>query len=453
MNKNVIKPLLGLCIAKGMLFSAYAHVDQDLLKQEDKALQEKPLAAASHKDDADQEKALPLIQLHSGKMKIGNFSGVIRDKKEGLTWDLEHSIKASLAIEAELPELLNRRDGKVKLAITLDRKSVKFSEAAMVVGPFTGGYRSTIFAYSKTNPLLPIAVDASVLQMKMEHTWGCFRLGYALESAKELKLGLFDKNAKDEDENEKKPAINNNQSGPAATEPADQNKADQNKQDGVNKVDDPKKKPAFKPSGKIAAVGASLAVVGDFVDIGLSGLMRCTYYTHAKDPKRTVETDGYHCTYGVNVGFACKTAAKDEKINFTGQFTYLYGLGDYIAGLSAIQEDEERKEMCAVYYTDKDRSKLYNIAAIAGGATLKWAVTTKWAFSAAASYLRLLENRHRPASACHSIWKIIPILSSYTFSKHWTLESGYDISQEQKQEKAKDKPVEHRFFGSIKLEF
>ncbi|WP_339044424.1 hypothetical protein [Cardinium endosymbiont of Tipula unca] len=352
--------------------------------------------------------------------------------------------KVKLACKADVPKVLCDKNAEINVAVGLNKKDVKLNEATVVLAKMlTVGYTDSIFAYEKSNGGLPITADASIFQIKLQHTFGCFQLGYALESPVELQVGKFDKTS------------------PAKTKPAEkkypednQAKKDEkeNKKLKVNQLDDIKDdKCAFKIKNNIPAFGLSLGIVTDRLNIGLSGLGRWTDYTHddtSAGQKKT--TTGKQLTYGGNLGIQYEVVPK--KFTVTGQATYVAGLGDYVSGLAAIQDDKKREEMCAAYYTDPAQNKLRDIEAWGLGGTLEFCATPELTFSLAGAYLTALEDSNKPAIAFKNRWTVSPKVA-YKLSQRWTVSAEYSAAKENKVSAAESKKLGHEVSGSIGFSF
>ncbi|WP_243575300.1 hypothetical protein [Candidatus Cardinium sp. cByotN1] len=345
-------------------------------------------------------------------------------------WSTENSPGAGLTFKAEVPTACCSKTTTLHIAAGWGGgKELGIKHAAVTIGKMvTIGQTATILGYEKADPSLLISPSASVLQIKYEHTFDWFRLGCAIEKPVALEVGLFDKTKKRYDKKEDK------------DEPL------------FNQLDDSKdKERAFKIRNSLPAIGLNLGIVTDHVNIALSGLGRCTDYTHSTDPDATKLPIKYCATYGGHLGIQYQVVPK--KFTVTGQGAYVLGLGDYLTGLSAIQKDDERKEMSAAYYIDRNKSDLSSIDAFGVGGTLEYAVTPEWTFSIRGSYLKTLEDSEKsekPVIAFLSQWNVVPNIT-YQANKYLTFSGGYSLVQEYRVDDKENKKPQHKLAGSIKF--
>ena len=331
------------------------------------------------------------------------------------------SLGVKLTFQADVPKAWCNEDAKLDIGAGWDEKNFAVKKAAITIGKMvTMGYTSSIFGYEKTDGSLLISPGQTVLQIKGQHTFDSLRIGYAIERAVALEVGLFDKNKSKE-------------------------KADKS----VNKCDksDNEERP-FKMKNNIPTIGINLGVVTDHLNMGLSGLARFTDYTYSADSKAKDLLTRHCFTYGAHVGVQYQVVPK--KFTATGEGAYVHGLGDYLSGLSAIQKAENRKEMCSTYYLDKDKKDLSFIDAWGLGATLEYAAMPKWTFSIRGSYLTTLATEQKSAKAFHAQWNVIPKVA-YEVNKYFTLSGGYSLVKEFKVVEKKNKGPEHKLYGGVKF--
>ncbi|WP_148053551.1 hypothetical protein [Candidatus Cardinium hertigii] len=385
----------------------------------------------------------------NGDLVMGPFSMVFQEKAAH-DLKIKNDTKAKLGIKAEVPEVLGDANAVINIVLKLDRKSVMCKEAAVTVGPFTLGYCGSIFSYQKANPFLLISTDASVMQLKVDHAWDSLRLSYGIESPIELKVGWFDKNKVTTEEEEEKED---------KKETEDKKGKKEKEEEIVNQLDDPKKKPKpfFLIKDSFPALGISIGTENDCSNVALNALGRLTDYTYpdATNPKKKNLPRMLHFTWGVNLGMQFKLA---PACTITGQGVYVYGLGDYIAGLASIQQEEERKEMCAVYYSDKNQNVLTNIEAVGVGGTLEYEVTPQWKLTAAGSYLNTdcilnTDKKFKPDTAFKSQWQVRAPEISYKLSKRLVVSLLYDLTKESKIDPSKNEEAIHAIAGKVKFSF
>lgn len=342
-------------------------------------------------------------------------------------WSTKNSLGAQLTFKADVPKAWCDKDATVKIGAGWDgKKDFTIKNAAVTIGKMvTMGYTPSIFGYEKADSASLISVDATVLQVKYEYASDCFRMGYAIERPIALQVGLFHKNKPESKEKDDK--------------------------DRTNKLDNSKdEKPFFKVKNSFPAFGLSIGAVTDHLNIALSGVGRFTDYTHSTDSKEKNLKPTHYFTCGGNLGIQYQVVPK--KFTATGQGIYVHGLGDYVSGLAAVQKDEAREEMCAAYYTDKEKGQLSPINAWGLGATLEYCVTPKWTFSVRGSYLTATTEKDspKPAQAFSAQWNLVPKIA-YEVNKYFTLSGGYSLVEEFRIEKKENKGMEHKFSGSIKF--
>lgn len=345
------------------------------------------------------------------------------------TLSTKNSLSAQLTFNADVPKAWGNKDAIVKIGAKWNGKAFTIGKAAVTIGKMvTMGYTSSIFGYEKADSALLISGGATVLQIKYAYAFDWFRVGCAIERPMPLKVGLFDKNRANETKSDK----------------------EENEKGRVNKWDklDNKERP-FTGKNSIPAGGLNLGFVTDRCNIGLSGLLRCTDYTHSTNPgDKSLQSIHHFFTYGGDLGIQYQVVP--EKFTATAQGIYVHGLGDYVSGLAAIQEDEERKEMCAAYYIDKEKNKLSPIDAWGFGATLAYCATPKWTFSIRGSYLTTTEDPQKPSEAFRAQWNVIPKVA-YKVNEYFTFSGDYSLAKEFRIDAKKDKAPEHKFSGSVKF--
>lgn len=407
--------LLGLFIVNSMVYPAYA--DSELKKDR---LELKKV----EKEPAKFELSGSLTMTPSITFEDGSATR-------------KNDVKVNLACKADVPKVLCDKNAEIKVAVSLNKKGVELEGATAILAKMlTVGYTGSIFAYKESNAL---GVGAKVFQIKLQHTFDCFQLGYAIESPAEAQVGRFDKTS---------PAQ------AKAVDPKDP-KGSEYKKPKVNQVEDPKqdKDLTFKIKNSLPALGLSLGIVSDKLNVGLSGLGRVTDYTHTDDDaisgqKKT--TTAVKFTWGGNLGIQYKIVP--EKFTVTGQATYVVGLGDYVSGLKGIQDEDERKKMCAIYYTDAKKSALTIIEAYGFGGTVEFCATPDLTFSVEGGYLTTLDDSNKPDSAFKEKWNLSPGVS-YKLSKRCTIAAGYGAAKENRISKAESKGINHKVSGSLKFSF
>ncbi|WP_419241642.1 hypothetical protein [Cardinium endosymbiont of Nabis limbatus] len=410
--------LFGLFFANSIVHPIYAdepQVEEDEIELFSETQEEKEGAPANELEE-DELNSKNLIKL--GTTITMNPALIYQDD----TLSSKNSVGAELKFSADVPKAWCNKDATANISGAWDAKEFNIKSAALSIGKMvTIGCSSTIFGYEKADSALIISGKGTVLQVKGQHAFNWFRLGYALEKPIGLEVGLFDKHKSEPEEN---------------SDPKDR----------TNKFDksDNKERP-FKIKNNWPAFGLSLGGVTDGWNIGLSGLFRCTDYTYGTHSN---EGTSHFITYGGNLGIQYQIVPK--KLTTTVQVIGVYGLGDYVSGLSAIQGDKEREEMCAAYYTDKEKDELSAINAWGAGGTLAYCVTPKWTVSIAGSYLTTLENSDKPAQAFTDQWHIAPKVA-YEVNKYFTLSLGYNGTQERRVKKAKEKGFENKVSAGIKF--
>lgn len=421
--------LLGLLVTNGMILPTYASPDGErfVLEKEEKWSMKKETDSEEKEEDGE------AAVVNIGGDVVMMPSAVYKEDQ----WEIHNDVKAILGFKTTIPEALYDQEAAIQVKIGLEREHIKFKEAKAIIARYvTIGYGGSIFEFAKANPALLVSPVANVLQLKFEHTFDeGFKLGYAIESPLELKLGLFDKTyAAPQDEQKKK--------GGEAVKSV------------VNQIDNIKEdtKRAFKVKNNIPAFGLSLGWVPDRVHVVLNLLGRVSDYTHAIDPNTPPKdlTTKRQFTYGTHLGIQYKAVPK--KVTLAGQGCFVSGLGDYISGLGSIQADEKRKEMSAVYYTDVQKDSLTKIDAWGAGGTVEFCATPEWTLSVAGSYLGALKDEQKPGSAFSYAWKILPKLA-YNLNKHLSFSVGHAVGKEEKVDKAQSEGLANKTSGSIQFHF
>ncbi|CAH2559656.1 hypothetical protein [Cardinium endosymbiont of Oedothorax gibbosus] len=408
--------LLGLFFANSILHPIYA--DQCGFQLEEDEVDKKAEEAAEKKDDSKN-----LIKLGTTVTMSPAFV------YQRQTWSTKNSLGAQLTFNADVPKAWCNKDATVKIDAKWDGNTFTIKNSTVTIGRMvTMGYTSSIFGYEKADPAWFISTDATVLQLKYEYTFDWFRMGCAIERPVALQVGLFDKNKS------------------ALEKKGDKEEDTKNQSIQLDHLKD--KKLPFKVKNSIPASGFNLSVVTDRCNTSLSGLLRCTDYTHSTNSEEKKLQRIYYATYGGNLGMQYQVVPK--KFTATAQGIYVHGLGDYVSGLSAIQKDEERKEMCAAYYIDKENNALSSINAWGLGATLEYCATPKWTLSIRGSYLETVEDAQKPVEAFRAQWNLIPKVA-YAVNKYFTLSGGYSLVKECRVDKTKNKAREHKLSGSIKF--
>ncbi|CDG49389.1 hypothetical protein [Cardinium endosymbiont of Bemisia tabaci] len=359
-------------------------------------------------------------------------------------WSPKNSISANLTFKAEVPNAWCNQTAIFNIAAACKEDNTKLSSATVTIGKMTTiGCASTILSYEKADGALLISPGKNVLQIKNQHTFDWFRIGYAIEKPIALQIGLFDKTQPEKEKSTSKEKEEKKEEGNGKKE------KEEKKGKGPIQLDnlEDKERP-FKIKNGLPSFGLNLSVVTDDLNISLSGLGRFTDYTHSTDPNAKNLPNKLAVTYGGHLGVQYQVVPK--KFTITGQGAYVHGLGDYLPGLAGIQSDDERKEMCAAYYVDKDKDKLSFINAWGFGAALTCCVTPKWTLSIRGSYLTTPEDSEKPASAFRNKWNLVPNLA-YAFNKYFTFSGGYNVEEEYKVDNKKNKGAVHKFSGSIKF--
>lgn len=421
--------LLGLLITNGMTLPTYANPGEDrfVLEKEEKWSMKKETDSEEKEEDGE------AAVVHIGGDVVMIPSAV---HKEG-QWSLHNDVKAILGFKTTIPEALYKHDAVIKVAIGLGREKINFNEAKATLANFvTIGYGGSIFGFEKANPVLLVTPVANVLQLKFESMLDAhFKLGYALESPLELKLGRFDRNYVP-------PVAGEKPKGPEQKSMV--NQVDNTKQDTQR---------AFKVKNNIPALGLSLGAVTEDLHAALNVLGRLSDYTYSTDPNLKPKDlpKNQQFTYGVNLGVQYKVVPK--KVTLAVQGCFVDGLGDYVLGLGSIQADEARKEMCSVYYTDAQTDSLTNIKALGAGTTVEFSATKEWTLSVAGSYLGTLKDTQKPGSAFKYAWNIIPKLA-YNLNKHLSFSGGTVFNREGKVDPAKTQlDLDYKPFVNIKFSF
>ncbi|MGI2257437.1 hypothetical protein ACRRVD_02660 [Candidatus Cardinium hertigii] len=427
--------LLGLFFANNIIHPIYADPLEHRLE-----VDKTDMPPITEQDDVKVEEAQEEEAKSKDLIKLGATitmgpAMVYRNKE----WSSKNSIGANLTFKAEVPNAWCNQTATFNIAAACKEEKTTLSSATVTIGKMTTiGYASTILSYEKADGDLLISGGKKVLQIKNQHAFDWFRIGYAIEKPIALQVGLFDKNQAEEEKS-------------ASKEKKEKKEEEGEKPKGIrlNKVDALKEKDRpFKIKNSFPSFGLNLSVITDDLNIGLSGLGRLSDYTHSTDPDAENLPNKLAVTYGGHLGVEYQVIPK--KLTITGQGAYVHGLGDYLPGLAAVQSDEERKEMCAAYYLDKDKNKLSFIDAWGFGAALSYCVTPKWTLSIAGSYLATVEDSHKPATAFCNQWNLIPKVA-YKFNKHFTFSGGYDVGNESRVDATKNKEAVHEFSGSIKF--
>ncbi|TDG95652.1 hypothetical protein [Cardinium endosymbiont of Culicoides punctatus] len=428
--------LLSWLVANGITHAAYA---DDKLNQDESASEtfiinegeqqpadtHKELKEKEEGEEEEADKGEPTRFKVSGSIKM-DPSIAIQDSE--IT--SKNQVAATLTCKADVPKVLCDKDAAINISASFKKEKVTLTGATVTLAKMlTVGYTSSILANKEANTAS--LISAKIFQIKMEHAFDWFRLGYAVESPVVLQTGKFDKNA---------PLIDKNK-------PA---KKDQPKPITLDKKEDVTSPLNFKLKGTSPTFGLSLGLVTDRVDIGLSGLGRFTDYTH-KDVNDTQpkEKKEYLLTWGGNLGIQYKIVPKQFTIK--GQATYVRGLGDYLAGFKAIQGNV-RKEMCAVYYTEPSKSDLFCINAYGFGGDVEWCITPKFTFSVSGDYITTVKDADKPGIAFGSSWSVNPEMK-YKLSKRWTVSTKYTLSKENKVDSKLSEGVENKIGGGISFSF
>lgn len=420
--------LLGLWFANSIIHPIYA--DQYEYQLEADEIDVAPIrqqnALKAKKDKKDKVESKNLIKLGT---TITMSPAIVY---QGDTLSPKNSIGANLTFKADVPKAWYNKAATVDINTGWDGESFTFKKVTIDIGKMvTVGYTSSIFAYEKADPDLLISPGVPVLQIKNEHTFDWFRVRYAIERPIALQVGLFDKNQPDEK--------------------SDKQEENKEKNKGPIQLDDLKNKDRpFKIKNSIPSVGLNLGFIMDQLNIGLSSLGRLTDYTHSTDPSAKNLPNKLEFTYGCNLGIQYEVIPK--KITVTGQGSYVYGLGDYLPSLAVMQSDENRKEMCAAYYTDKGKDSLSLINAWGAGGTVAYCAIPEWTFAIKGSYLATIEDPQKPAAAFRTQWNA-SLKAAYEFNKYFTFSGGYSISEESKVkvDDKKNEGTKHTFAGGIKF--
>lgn len=414
--------LLGLCFANSIIHPIYA--DQYEYQLEADEIDVAPIRhqndSKAKKDKKDKVESKNLIKLGT---TIAMSPAIVY---QGDTFSPKNSIGANLTFKADVPKAWYNKAATVDINTSWDGEGFTFKKVTIGIGKMvTVGYTSSIFAYEKADPDLLISPGVTVLQIKNEYTFDWFRLGYALERPIALQVGLFDKNQPDEKSDKKE-----ENKGPIQL-------------DNLDNKDRP-----FKIKNSIPSVGLNLGFVMDQLNIGLSGLGRLTDYTHSTDPSAKNLPNKLEFTYGGDLGIQYQVIPK--KITVTGQGAYVHGLGDYLSGLAPIQKDKTRQEMCAAYYTDKEKDSLSLINAWGAGGTLAYCAIPEWTFAIKGSYLATVEDPQKPAAAFRAQWNA-SLNAAYQFNKYLMFSGGYSIGEELKVDNQKNEGKKHTLAGGIKF--
>lgn len=427
--------LLSWLVANGITHAAYA---DDKLNQDESASEtfiinegeqqpadtHKELKEKEEGEEEEADKGEPTCFKVSGSIKM-DPSIAIQDSE--IT--SKNQVAATLTCKADIPKVFCDKDAAINISASFKKDKVTLNAATVTLEKMlTVGYANSIFANKEANAAS--LISAKIFQIKMGHAFDWFRLGYAVESPVQLKTGKFDKNAL----------------------PVDKNKSEEKDKPKQITLDKKDAKPLsnFTLKGNFPTLGLSLGLVTDRVEVGLSGLGRVTDYTH-KDANDTQlkEKQGYLFTWGGNLGIQYKIVPKQFTIK--GQATYVRGLGDYVTGFKEIQGDE-RKEMCAVYYTEPSKSDLFCINAYGFGGVVEWCITPKFTFSVSGDYITTVKDVNKPSSAFDRSWSVNPEMK-YKISKCWTVSTEYTLSKENKVDSKLSEGVENKIGGGISFSF
>ncbi|MGI2298787.1 hypothetical protein ACRRVB_03280 [Candidatus Cardinium hertigii] len=434
--------LLGLFFANSIMHPIYA--DEYVTQLEADEVSINPIIEQDDvKVEAAQEEAKSKDLIKLGAAISMSPAMVYQEKR----WSSQNSIGAKLTFKAEVPNAWCNKAAAFNIAASCKEKKTTLSSATITIGKMTTiGYGSTIFSYEKAADGLLISPGGSVLQIKNEHTFDWFRIGYAIEKPIALQVGLFDKNQPEEKKSASKEQEKKKE---GQGEQKDDKEPKEPKGIRPNKVDQlTEKERFFKVQNNFPSLGVNLSVIRDDLNIGLSGLFRFSDYTHSTNPDAQNLPNNLAFTCGGHLGIQYQVIPK--KFTITGQGTYVYGLGDYLPPLAAVQSDRDREEMCAAYYIDKDKNHLSFINAWGLGAALEYCVTPKWTLSIAGSYLATLEDSQKPGFAFLKQWNLIPQVA-YKFNNHFTFSGGYDVNREFRVNETKDKAPVHKFSGGVKF--
>ncbi|MGI2262093.1 hypothetical protein ACRRVA_02160 [Candidatus Cardinium hertigii] len=435
--------LLGLFFANSIIYPIYA--DEYGPQLEADKVNINPII---QQDDvsvkgAQEEQSKDLIKLGA---TITMGPAIVYQEKR---WSSQNSIGANLTFKAEVPNAWWNKSAVFNIATSCKGKEITLGSATVTIGKMTTiGYTSTILSYEKADGDLLVSAAGTVLQIKNVHTFGWLRIGYAIEKPIALQVGWFDKNqleekksASEEKEEKKEEVTIGKKEEKKPEEPKGGSR--------LNKVDTSEHKERFfKIHNSFPSAGVNLSVVTDNLNIGLSILGRLSDYTHSTDLDAQNLPHQFGRTYGAHLGVQYQVIPK--KFTIIGQGAYVNGLGDYLSGLAGIQSNGERAEMCAAYYIDKKKNHLSFIGAWGAGAALSYYVTPKWELSIRGSYLATLEDPQRPPIAFRNQWNFIPKVA-YKFNDHFTFSGRYDIGEEYRVDKTKNKGAVHKFSGSIKF--
>ncbi|MDD9139945.1 MAG: hypothetical protein NQ127_03390 [Candidatus Cardinium sp.] len=412
------------------VYSGVTHIEnyKDSKELIDNEYDDSIMFEGKEKGEAEDEEETFLLKL-KGAVAMEPSVGV-----QGNSLNPANKVKVGLTLLADIPGIL-RNNEKVQLTTKLgfSTKEAKYTEIMVTLGKYSLAYGTTFFAHKEANPSLPVSVDGNIIQFKFEDALDCFRWGLAFEQPIAVKVGYFCINPPKQKGN---------------TPPNQPEKEDTQEEQKAIQLDDDKKS-SFKLKNDIPTLILKGGIVTDCFHVTLGLLGRLTNYTHSSDPKQKGSDNIFQRSWGCNLAAQYKKA----KCTLTGQGVYVYGLGDYVTGLAAIQKDEDRKEMCAFYYLDKNEKKLKAIAAVGGGATVGWELTSQWNIQAAAAYLTLVneEASDKPSIAYKSQFTAVFPEITYKFSKHWAIAGSYSLDKEFKKDKPKNEPIKHAFNSAIKF--
>ncbi|AWN82198.1 hypothetical protein [Candidatus Cardinium hertigii] len=426
----------GMLLWHGTTYTVYSKVTQKEIQQDNIELfdneEDKSIMFEGKETGEKANEEEPFLLKLRGAVAMEPSMGV-----QGNSVKPANKVKVGLTLKADIPGILrNNQNVQVTTKLGFSTKEAKYTEIMVALGKYSLGYGTTFFAHKEGNPSLPVSVDGNTIQFKFEDALDCFRWGLAIEQPIAVKVGCFCINPKQQ----------------SNTFPKQQEKEDTKEEEEEQKaiqLDDDKKS-SFKLKNDIPTLILKGGIVTDCFHVTLGLLGRLTNYTHSSssDPKQK-GLNSFQESWGCNLVAQYKKA----KCTFTAQGVYVYGLGDYVTGLAAIQKDKEREEMCAFYYLDKDKKELKAIAAVGGGATLGWELTSKWDIQTAVTYLTVVneDKQDKPAIAYKSQWAVVFPEITYKFSKHWAIAGSYSLDKELKKDKLKNEPIKHAFNSAIKF--
>ena len=253
-------------------------------------------------------------------------------------------------------------EGKCK-----DLKSVTLSNAYVELARHVViGYTTSNIFYPNSNFDLPITALSKVVQLKWQDEINCFNYGIALEKAEDMPIGRIEKT--------------NQLASPKK----------------ITSEDAKKKNNPLQPRNVFPDLGIHVGVGNERYDISLRGVGRWVDYYMPKGTNKKV--DGQF-TAVANLGIQYKIIPK--KTTVTVQGIYSLGMGDYISGLSSLEdtilnkeknENEEVKQATTLYYIEDNKDKLIVIDGWGIGGTFEHYWSDKLSNSLAGSYLTILEK-------------------------------------------------------------